>query len=304
MQQSKLNQRQNSNLEAHFVGAVACSSPKRSIERSITFVTLNVGLLRNIIIALSSDLGQAGRHLPLHQFCLSLLLLASFACNKSSGPANQNTTQPSNATGNSIGAVNGRLLSVKVYEWKLKSGCEALGLDPEKSAGNPEFEELREAVVSNLIDGALTVQEAEKRSLAVAPEKLAEAETKEIKTIGGEQAFDAYLTKYNLSRDEYREIIKNELAREVLRDDLSKDLVFTSEEIKAYYDAHANELGASPEKKDRPTLVQATPEITRRLREEKGKKLLDEWLKAARKTADVKLNESYRFGKLKREFPS
>lgn len=192
---------------------------------------------------------------------------------------------------------------MKVYEWKLKSGCEALGLDHEKSAGNRDFEELREGIVSNLIDHALTVQEMEKRNLAVAPEKLAEVETKEIKRMGDEQAFNAYLAKYNLSRDEYREILKGALTEEVLRDDMSKDLVFTSEEIKAYYDAHANELNTSPEKKDRITLDQAAPEITRRLREEKGKRLLDEWLKQARKIADVKLNENYRFGKLKSEFP-
>lgn len=230
-----------------------------------------------------------------------MLALVSFGCNKSTGPVGRNSSQPSN---NSIGTVNNRSLSLKVYEWKLKSGCEALGLDPEKSAGNQDFEELRAGVVSNLIDRALMIQETEKRNLTLPPEKLTEAEAKEIEKIGSEQAFNIYLAKYSLSRDEYREIIKSELARETLRDDMSKNLVFTSEEIKAYYDAHANELNTSPEKKSRPTLAQATPEITRRLREERGNILLDEWLKQARKTADVKLNENYRFGKLKREFPA
>ncbi len=52
------------------------------------------------------------------------------------------------------------------------------------------------------------------------------------------------------------------------------------------------------------TLEEAAPEIRRRLTAEREAANLKGWLKEARRKADVRLAEPYRFGALKEEFPS
>jgi parvulin-like peptidyl-prolyl isomerase len=51
------------------------------------------------------------------------------------------------------------------------------------------------------------------------------------------------------------------------------------------------------------TLAEATPEIRRRLLAEREAKHLSDWLKEARRKAAVRINEPFRFGALKDEFP-
>jgi peptidyl-prolyl cis-trans isomerase C len=51
------------------------------------------------------------------------------------------------------------------------------------------------------------------------------------------------------------------------------------------------------------TLAEAAPEIRRRLLAEREAAQLKDWLKAARRRADIRLNDPFRFGALKDEFP-
>jgi parvulin-like peptidyl-prolyl isomerase len=52
------------------------------------------------------------------------------------------------------------------------------------------------------------------------------------------------------------------------------------------------------------TLAEATPEIRRRLLAEREARNLTDWLKETRRKAQVRINEPFRFGALKDEFPS
>jgi len=52
------------------------------------------------------------------------------------------------------------------------------------------------------------------------------------------------------------------------------------------------------------TLAEAAPEIRRRLLAERQAQTLNDWLKDARRKAAIKLNEPYRFGELRKEFPA
>jgi len=221
-----------------------------------------------------------------------------FGCNRQQ---NQNSSHSTNAPVQEIGTVNGQKLSFKAYEWKLKSGCEALG---DCKEGNKEFEELREGIVSNLIDNTLIVEEATKRNLAVTPEEITKAVNEEIKTMGGDVPYSEFLKKYNLTADEHREILKATLTEKVLLDSFGKDLIFTDQEIEAYYKEHKDELNPSDESGKKLTLVQATPRIVEMLRTGKAKEIMSSWLREIRKKANVKLNEAYRFGRLKTEFPN
>jgi hypothetical protein len=222
---------------------------------------------------------------------LLIFLVMMIGCNK----PQQNI--PSDA----IGVVNNRKLSLKTYDWKLKSGCEALG---DCKEGNADFEELREGIVSNLIDSALIAEETERRGLKITNEKIQEAEKKESEKIGSETDYENFLKKYGLTRDDYKEILKSSIAEETLRDDLMKEFQPTDKEIEDYYKEHGKELNVSEESKTQPTLEKAKPEIIRILKTGRAKQQLSDWLKEARKKAKMQLKDEYRFGKLKNEFPN
>jgi parvulin-like peptidyl-prolyl isomerase len=312
----------------------------------------------------------------------------------------------------------------------LKNGRAELGIDSSTEAGRRKLEQLREAIVSELIDRTLIAEEAERRGLSISPDKMAEAERKAIADLGGEQSYDAYLSEHRLTRDEYRETVRMQLYGDMIRNELNRGVAVTDEDLKVYYTAHrgdqefqqqervtaahilvaaranlisqqlereksltgdalkksirdemerrrqraveirrralnptpgadfaklAREFSDDPGTREsggdlgtfgrgshpaafdeaafklRPggisdvvqteygfhvikvsahesmrtqTLIEASPEIRRRLLSEREAKNLTDWLKAARQKASVRINEPFRFGALKAAFPA
>ncbi|HEV7844285.1 MAG TPA: SurA N-terminal domain-containing protein, partial [Pyrinomonadaceae bacterium] len=137
-----------------------------------------------------------------------------------------------------VATVNDRPISTRLYEMYLKNGREELGLDPKTEEGRKKIDQLREGIVSELIDRTLISQDAERRGITIPPEKMTDAEQRTIKQFGGDQKYDAYLAEHHLTRNEYREVIKSEVYGELMRAELSKNLKVTDEEIKTYYEAH------------------------------------------------------------------
>jgi len=145
-------------------------------------------------------------------FCLTLTACAS------------NSQSQSNASSSAqlptvVATVNDHSIPTKLYEMYLKNGREELGLDPNTEEGRKKLEQLKEGIVSELIDRALIADEAERRGLRIAPEKLAQAEQHTINEFGGDQKYDEYLKGHNLTRDEYREVIKMEVYGGMMRDE-------------------------------------------------------------------------------------
>lgn len=169
-------------------------------------------------------------------FLLTLCLLFS-SC--ASNDAQQ--TKSDGALPPVVATVNGQEIATKLYEMYLKNGKEALALDPNTDEGRKKVDQLREGIVSELIDRALIAQEAQRRGLTAAPDKLATAEQRAIQQFGGEQKYNEYLNEFRLSRTEYREVIKSELYGELMRNELSKDLSVSEKEISDYYEAHKAE---------------------------------------------------------------
>jgi len=112
---------------------------------------------------------------------LALLLLAS--C--SGGGSQNSAAAPAPAPVAPVATVNGRAIPAKVYEMFLRNGREALGINEATDEGRRKLGELREGIVSELIDRALIMQEAERRGLRVTPEMLAGREGEEITKLGG-----------------------------------------------------------------------------------------------------------------------
>jgi parvulin-like peptidyl-prolyl isomerase len=185
---------------------------------------------------------------PLLQVSISKLraiILLAF-CLVSSGCAS-NAPSQSNAAPNAEGlppvvaTVNDRPISTKLYEMYLKNGRDELGLDLNTEDGRRKLEQLKEGIVSELIDRTLIAQEAERGGLSISPEKMTQAEQRTIQEFGGDQKYDEYLKGHHLSRDEYREVIKMESYGEMMREELNKGLTVTDEEIQKYYEAHKSD---------------------------------------------------------------
>jgi parvulin-like peptidyl-prolyl isomerase len=164
----------------------------------------------------------------------ALILLHAACAGNTSSQSNANT----DALPPVVATVNDRPISTKLYEMYLKNGREELGLDPKTEEGRKKIDQLREGIVSELIDRALIAQEAERRGTVISPEEMTKAEQRTIQQFGGDEKYDAYLAEHHLTRDEYREVIKSEIYGGLMRDVLSKNPNVTDEEVGKYYEAH------------------------------------------------------------------
>ena len=140
-----------------------------------------------------------------------------------------------------VATVNDRAIPTKLYEMYLKNGRDALGLDQNSDEGRRKLDQLKEGIVSELIDRTLIAQEAEARGLSIPPEKMAQAEQRSIQEFGGDKKYDEYLNEHHLTRDEYHDVIKMEVYGALLREELSKGLAVTDDDVKKYYEAHKND---------------------------------------------------------------
>lgn len=212
--------------------------------------------------------------LPRRARCAALLLVACLllpAC------ANRRTPQSTSAAESSlppvVATVNGRDISARLFDMYLKNGRTELGLNDSNEDGRRKLELLREGIVSELIDRALIADEAERRGLKMSPEQLDEAVKREIKQMGGEEKFTTYLSEHQLARDEFAEIVRTQLYGELLRQELSKGLQVSDEELKAYYEQHrTEERFKKPERVEAShILIGARPyQIRQQLEREKG----------------------------------
>ncbi len=164
-----------------------------------------------------------------------LLLLAG--C-KAASPSN---AQSGDALPTVVATVNNRPISTKLYEMYLKNGQDALGLNPATDEGKRKLDLLKEGVVSELIDRALIAQEAERRGLNISPEELQQAEGRAVAENGGDKRFEEYLAGHNLTRDEYKEVLRWEIYGGKMQQEFSKEITVSDEDVKKYYDEHKQE---------------------------------------------------------------
>ncbi len=221
-------------------------------------------------------------------FCLALTACAGSSQSQSNASASAQLPAV-------VATVNDRSIPTKLYEMYLKNGREELGLDPNTEEGRRKLEQLKEGIVSELIDRALIADEAERRGLKISPEKLAEAEQHTINEFGGDQKYDEYLKGHNLTRDEYREVIKMEVYGGMMRDELNKGVSVSDEEIKNYYEAHKTDADFQmPERvtashiliNARPNVISQQLESEKHLAGDALKKAVNEEMERRRKLAE------------------
>ncbi|HMF58553.1 MAG TPA: peptidylprolyl isomerase [Pyrinomonadaceae bacterium] len=171
-------------------------------------------------------------------FSSRIIAIVLLLCLLLAGCAKQSETANSQQLPAVVAIVNDRPVPTKLYTMYLKNGQAALSLDPNSAEGRTKLEQLREGIVSELIDRALLVQEAERRGFIITPERMQEAERKTIAQFGGDQKYDEYLREHKLTRDEYHDVIRTEIYGAMMREELTKGMTATDDEIRTYYEAH------------------------------------------------------------------
>ena len=134
-----------------------------------------------------------------------------------------------------VATVEGRQISARVYEMYLKNGMQALGLNDASAEGRRRVAQLKEGIVSELIDRALIAAEAERRGFAVTKDTLESRYRRRVEEMGGD-AYRAYLNEANITDEDFRQIVAGEIEGEWLQQELSRDLSVGQSEAQAFYD--------------------------------------------------------------------
>jgi parvulin-like peptidyl-prolyl isomerase len=135
-----------------------------------------------------------------------------------------------------VARVEGRDISARTYNMYLRNGLQALGLSDANPEGRRQIAQLKEGIVSELIDRALIEIDAERRGLEVAADQLESRYRQRVEEMGGPEAYRNYLNETNVTDEEFRRIVKGELCAELMQQELSRDLTVDPAESQAFYD--------------------------------------------------------------------
>ena len=128
------------------------------------------------------------------------------------------------------------------------------GLTPE--ADPDTYRSLQEWALENLVVNELAAQEAERLSLTVTDEELqAELEGYLAYYQGDQAAIESALAEAGLTWEEFRELSREGLLRGKVKDEVTKDVTVTEQEITGYYEANKTTYYVKPSRQMRHVLI-------------------------------------------------
>ncbi|HXG92349.1 MAG TPA: peptidylprolyl isomerase [Blastocatellia bacterium] len=167
------------------------------------------------------------RFLAITLFITSVALRASAADNKSSI---QRQVEPA-----IVATVEGQPIQAKIYRMYVKNGIEALGLSDKTDEGRKKIEQLKQDILSEMIDRALIEAEARRRNLTISDEQFIVEYNRRISEMGGEQLYQDYLKDSGITDDDFRRIVRQEIYGELLRKEFEKTIRVSEAEARAFY---------------------------------------------------------------------
>lgn len=152
----------------------------------------------------------------------------------------------------SIAKVGNEKIATDLFQHRLQQA--ALQYDPVPLKQAARAQALKTAILNQLIDDTLLLQEAQRRGITLTDEQLAEALTT-YKSQYTEKAFQDMLASRHLSYEDWKEDRRRILIIEQLRDALDPSKI-TDAEIKEYYDRNKSEFSRGDEVRARQILVE------------------------------------------------
>ncbi|NIV37456.1 MAG: hypothetical protein GWN58_50975 [Anaerolineae bacterium] len=130
--------------------------------------------------------------------------------------------------------VNGQYLFLAEYEHRVTQYEEALfelGVDPNTEEGQGYLREARTDLLEGMIDTALIEQEAPALGIALTDEELDAQVQSDIDTNGGEAAFEEWLQVTGLTRDDYREMLRQYTISQRVMEVVTAEVGETAEQV-------------------------------------------------------------------------
>lgn len=133
----------------------------------------------------------------------------------------------------------------------------------QSSPEDPRFQkmmaQLRSQLLQNMIVQTLLLQDARNKKIEIGPEEI-DAHISAIKNKHGEQVFQSALQQQGMTEEEYKKELSEQMMISKLRDEITKDITVTDEEVKNYYDTHKEEFSNPETIKTRHILVKSREE--------------------------------------------
>lgn len=133
-----------------------------------------------------------------------------------------------------VATADGVAIPRTLFEMYVRNGVDALGIDRHSADARAKLTELERAILDELIDRALVEAEARRRGLAV-ESTLPTRRAQWIARMGGEAGFRAYLAEHALTPQEFDRAIVQEVAGELLRDAITREIRISDEDVAAFY---------------------------------------------------------------------
>ncbi len=141
------------------------------------------------------------------------------------------------ASGQPVAAwVNGQPVLLAEYQKQVAQFEAALvdqGLDSATEEGRSMLAQIRRQVLEALIDQALIEQAAAQQGITIADEELEARIRDSIETGGGQARFEQWLAANNMTRDDFKAMLRSQLLTEAMIERVTGDLPTTAEQVHA-----------------------------------------------------------------------
>lgn len=131
------------------------------------------------------------------------------------------------------------------------------------SSEDPRFQsmmvQVRNQILENMIVQTLLLQDAKNKKILVSDEEV-DAQISAIKQKYGEQTFQLALQQQGMEEEEYRKELRDQMIISRLKEDVTKDISITDEEVRKYYDSHKDQFSSPESVKVRHILVKSIDE--------------------------------------------
>lgn len=130
--------------------------------------------------------------------------------------------------------VNGQYIFLADYEQRVAQFEEALfdqGIDRNTEEGQAYLKDARRDVLEGMIDTALIEQEAGALGIALTDEELEAQVQSDIESGGGQAAFDEWLQVTGLTRDDYREMLRQSMISQRVLEAVTAEVGAEAEQV-------------------------------------------------------------------------
>lgn len=118
----------------------------------------------------------------------------------------------------------------------VKAVLEANGQEFTSAEGKKFFQEIRKQVLDSMIRDVIALQEAEKNGITLNEEDLEQAIVQMESYHGGKEALDNFLKNQNMDRQQFKDLLKQQIIINDFRENMTSDITVTDKDVKKYYD--------------------------------------------------------------------